>query len=97
MLAHYRAVLAFRRAHPVLRDGAMQDITATGDVATFARISGRGGDEEIFCAFNLGDGTAEVALPEGKWTTIGKELGSQTAGDGRVTLGPWGVCLAKRD
>jgi alpha-glucosidase len=93
MLTHYRAALAFRRAHPVLRTGAMQDIRATGDVATFRRS----GDEEIFCAFNLGDDTAEVALPEGKWTEIGTELGSQTAGNRHVTLGPWGVCLAKRD
>jgi alpha-glucosidase len=93
MLAHYRAALAFRRAHRVLRSGAMADIAASGDVATFRRS----GDEEIFCAFNLGEGTAEVTLPEGKWTAIGTELGSQTALGGRVTLGPWDVCLAKRD
>ncbi|MDP3263294.1 MAG: alpha-amylase family glycosyl hydrolase [Tabrizicola sp.] len=93
MLSHYRAALALRRAHPVLRTGAMQDISATGDVASFRRS----GDGEIFCAFNLGDATTEVALPAGKWTAIGAELGSQTVGNGRVTLGPWGVCLAKRD
>ncbi len=93
MLAHYRAALAFRRAHKVLRTGAMTDIRAAGDAATFRR----GGDEDIFCAFNLGGDTAEVALPDAAWTTIGTELGSQTAIGGRVTLGPWGVCLAKRD
>jgi alpha-glucosidase len=92
VLAHYRRALAFRRAHPVLRSGAMEDIRADGDVASFRR----GGDEEIFCAFNLGDGPAELRLPEGNWTTIGTELGSQTAVGGRVTLAPWGVCLAKR-
>ncbi len=93
MLTHYRAALAFRRAHKVLRTGAMADIRATGDVAAFRRS----GDAEIFCAFNLCDNTAEVALPGGLWTTIGTELGSQTAVGGRVSLGPWGVCLAQRD
>jgi len=92
VLAHYRAALAFRRAHPVLRTGAMLDIRASGDVASFRRS----GDEEIFCAVNLGEFTAEAALPEGNWTRIGTELGSQAATGGRASLGPWGVCLAKR-
>ena len=92
VLAHYRAALAFRRAHPVLRTGAMLDIRATGDVASFRRS----GDEEIFCAVNLGEFTAEAVLPEGNWTRIGTELGSQAATGGRASLGPWGVCLAKR-
>jgi len=92
MLAHYRAALAFRRAHQTLRIGAMEDIRAVGEVTSFTRR----GDENLFCAFNLSGGTAEVVLPEGVWTTIGAELGSRTAVGGRVTLGPWGVCLAKR-
>jgi alpha-glucosidase len=92
VLAHYRRALAVRRAHPVLRTGEMGDIRAQGDAACFLRS----GEEEIFCAFNLGDGPAEIRLPEGQWTTIGTELGSQAAAGGRVTLGPWGVCLAKR-
>ena len=93
MLTHYRAALAFRRAHRVLRVGAMADVHALGDLATFRRIA----EEDVFCAFNLGDGTAEVALPAGKWSAIGTEIGSQTAMGGHVTLGPWGVCLTKRD
>ncbi|WP_309663430.1 alpha-amylase family glycosyl hydrolase [Tabrizicola sp.] len=93
MLSHYRAALAFRRAHEVLRSGEMHDIRAIGDVATFRRS----GEEDLFCAFNLGSNTIEVALPTGNWTAIGTELGSQTAEGGRVTLAPWGVCLAKRD
>ncbi len=92
VLAHYRRALAFRRAHPTLRTGAMTDIHADGDVATFRRS----GEEDIFCAFNLGANPANIRLPEGQWTTIGTELGSQAAADGRVTLGPWGICLAKR-
>lgn len=92
VLAHYRRALAFRRAHGTLRMGTMEDIRADGEVTSFRRS----GEEELFCAFNLGDGTAEARLPEGNWTVIGTELGSQTASGGRVALGPWGVCLAKR-
>lgn len=92
VLAHYRHALAFRRAYPVLRSGSMDHIAAVGGVTSFRRR----GDEDLFCAFNLGDTVAEIGLPEGNWTTIGTELGSQTATGGRVTLAPWGVCLAKR-
>jgi alpha-glucosidase len=89
MLAHYRQALAFRRAHPALVTGAMEAIAAEGEVATFIRR----GDEAIFCAFNLSDKAARVALPDGKWTGLGAELGS-IAPEGRaVTLPPWGVCL----
>ena len=92
ILSHYRRALAFRRGHPVLRSGTMEDIVAVGGVTSFRRR----GDEDLFCAFNLGESVAEIGLPEGTWTTIGTELGSQTATGGRVTLAPWGVCLAKR-
>jgi alpha-glucosidase len=92
ILSHYRRALAFRRGHPVLRSGTMEDIVAVGGVTSFRRR----GDEDLFCAFNLGESVAEIGLPEGSWTTIGTELGSQTATGGRVTLAPWGVCLAKR-
>jgi alpha-glucosidase len=92
VLAHYRAALAFRRAHPVLRSGVMADIRADGAVASFRRS----GEEEIFCAVNLGEFVAEITLPEGDWVNIGTELGSQAAVGGRATLGPWGVCLVRR-
>jgi alpha-glucosidase len=93
MLTHYRQALAFRRAHPVLKFGATEAMRAEGDLATFLRT----GDETVFCAFNLGAGTVEAALPEGRWQTLGAELGSQPAGaDGKITLGPWQLCLAKK-
>lgn len=91
MLAHYRRMLAFRRAHPTLVSGAMEAISAEGEVAMFIRR----GDEVIFCAFNLSDQAARIVLPEGKWTGLGAELGSVVQGQA-VTLGPWDVCLAKQ-
>jgi alpha-glucosidase len=91
MLQHYRRALAFRRAHAVLRTGAMEDIAAVGGVTNFRRR----GDEDLFCAFNLSEGVEEIALPPGPWTTIGAELGAVEPVGGRVRLGPWDVCLVR--
>ena len=90
MLAHYRRALALRRAHPVLRNGAMADLRAAGDVVQFVRR----GEGALFCAFNLGDGQAEVMLPAGRWQAVGGELG-QGAVAGKASLGPWQCCLAQ--
>jgi alpha-glucosidase len=92
ILAHYRRALAFRRAHPALRTGTMEDIRAAEGAVSFLRL----GEEEIFCAFKLGEGLVELALPEGEWATIGNDLGAQVLGVGRVTLGPWAISLARR-
>ncbi len=93
-LAHYRAALAFRAAHPVLRRGGMSLPQAAGDVATFTRSDSR---ETLFCAFNMGDGAAGVHLPAGDWAAVGLELGGRdVGGDGAVALGPWGFALARK-
>ncbi|AWD20646.1 alpha-amylase family glycosyl hydrolase [Fuscovulum blasticum] len=92
MLAYYRSVLAFRRAHPVLRDGDMGPITTKGDVAQFLRR----GQETLFCAFNLGEGAAIVRLPEGTWQTVGAELGAVPVETGEIHLPGWGFVLARQ-
>ncbi len=93
MLAHYRAALALRKSEVTLRDGAMEDLCAEGDLASFIRR----GTEVIFCAFNLGAGEVTLRAPAGNWAPIGAQLGSQPIGiDGKITLGPWQVCLAKQ-
>ncbi len=92
MLAHYRAALAFRRAHRTLRTGTMSEPRDFGDVVSFVRT----GDEVIFCAVNLGAEPGEATLPTGTWERIATDLGSQTAQGGQVTLPPWGVCLARQ-
>jgi alpha-glucosidase len=92
MLAHYRRVLSFRRAHAALRTGAMEQIGASASAAHFIRR----GDEVLFCAFNLGDGEQTIRLPEGKWQTVGTELGSQPVTGTNVTLGAWQICLARQ-
>ena len=93
MMAHYRAALALRRAHPVLRDGAMTPLVAQGNVVSFTRQDGA---ETLFCAVNLGDAPADVALPEGVWTATGAGLDLAPVQGGTARLGPWQACLARR-
>jgi alpha-glucosidase len=94
MLHHYRAALAFRRGHPTLRDGGMEQVVAQGDVFSFVRT----GAETVFCAFNLGPSEARLPLPEGQWERIGETVGSVAAapGTGEVRLPGWGCCIARR-
>jgi len=93
MMAHYRAALALRRAHPVLRTGTMTPLVAQGDVVRFMRQDGA---ETLFCAVNLGDAPADVALPEGVWTATGAGLDLAPVQGGTARLGPWQACLARR-
>ena len=94
MLAHYRAALAMRRAHPTLRIGAMSAPSAKGDLAIFERH----GDATILCAFNLGDTTTNFDLPGGAWQALGTEIGGQPiSADRHMTLSPWQFCLARKN
>ena len=93
LLHHYRRVLAFRRAHPALTKGDHTGLSADGDVIHFTReLDG----ERLFCAFNVSDTPSDFPAPEGKWETIGAELGSaQISADGQLHLGPWQVWIAR--
>ena len=71
LLHHYRRAIAFRHAHRALAKGALDGLAAAGNVLSFRR---GGGDEEIFCAFNLGEAPATITLPAGTWVPVGSEL-----------------------
>jgi alpha-glucosidase len=60
VLAHYRAVLALRRAHPALVSGSIRFLDAEGDVLAFTR---EGAGERLLCAFNFADRPADWPLP----------------------------------
>ncbi len=62
LLNRYRATLAWRRKHPVLRDGAMDLLPADDAVLAFVRRDA-GSDVAMLCAFNLSANTAAYALP----------------------------------
>ena len=87
ILHHYRRAVALRQSHGALRSGTQSEMTATGDLLTFQR---RHRGQTVFCAFNLGDTSAELELPAGNWTTIADSLGGA---DGAGTLAPWGFCV----
>jgi alpha-glucosidase len=92
LLHHYRRVIGFRHAHPVLRAGALVGLEVEGNVIRFTRSMP---GETIFCAFNLSHDRAELRLPAGSWLNIGGELNSSgPSEDGAVHLGPWQPCLA---
>jgi alpha-glucosidase len=92
LLHFYRRAISFRGSHPALSVGAHDGVKRDGDVVYFQRIHSK---ETLLCVFNVSDTPSDLDLPEGRWTTIGDELGSaHVSADGKLHLGPWQVCLA---
>ncbi|MCL4155975.1 UNVERIFIED_CONTAM: hypothetical protein GTU68_038298, partial [Idotea baltica] len=92
---HYRRAIALRRANPALAKGAHDGVRATGDIVHFTRSHD---GTRIFCAFNLGETTAHLALPKGAWRAIGQDLGGVDTPKGdTLTLGPWQAFIATTD
>ena len=81
LLHHYRRAIALRAGSAALRQGTQDGLAANGDLLTFERNAP---GERLFCAFNMGDGDAIVAQPEGHWAVVSGEWGQ---GDG--ALGAW--------
>ncbi|THV21337.1 alpha-glucosidase family protein [Peteryoungia ipomoeae] len=61
VLAHYRAVLAFRKAYPALLSGDMDFLETNEDVLAFTRTLG---EERFLFVFNLRRGPQEIRLPQ---------------------------------
>ena len=94
-LNHYREAIAFRKSHAALVQGDQIDMLVSNGVLTFIR---RSDDADIFCAFNLTDGPAQCALPQGSWTSIGETVNSATlTNSGKIDLLAWQPCLARKD
>lgn len=85
MLAHYKILLAFRRAHPALRCGTIELLDAPADVLVFLRV---GGGERILCAFNLGSKNETIDLPAGYAVTAlgGHGFNGRLAGGQKIDL-----------
>ena len=62
MLAHYKAMLAFRKAHPALSTGTIRLLDAPDGVLAFVREAP---EERLLCVFNMQDQPALFDLPEG--------------------------------
>ncbi len=61
VLAHYRTMLAFRKMHPALIEGAITFLDADGDILAFIRTSDT---EKMLCVFNVSFESAEWAIPQ---------------------------------
>jgi alpha-glucosidase len=66
VLAHYRQMIDFRKAHPALRDGSIAFVDSPDGVLAFLREQG---GEKILCAFNLTGSSVRFALPVGMKVT----------------------------
>ncbi len=89
LLHHYRRAIGLRVGWPVLRFGDLRHLRADGQILSFQR---RHGGARLFCAFNLGDGAQEAALPEGQWTPV---FGvNRLRQPGRVRLNGWDAIVA---
>jgi alpha-glucosidase len=85
VLEIYRALLAFRRSEPALRDGATTWLDAADPVLAFRRD----GPRPVTCVFNLSTGTVQV--PAGGHLTGPSQAASLKAGT--LTLGPNGFAF----
>ncbi|MDB5846378.1 MAG: malL [Rhodoferax sp.] len=80
LLHFYRATLAWRRAHPVLRDGALDLLPAHASVLAFVRHGGsQPGAAPVLCVFNLGSAAVDYSLPAA--LANGRVHGWQVTGD----------------
>lgn len=94
VLAHARAMVALRHAHPALGHGDISFLDTEGNVLAFTRE--RGG-EKILCVFNLGKADeARFALPD-TLTLAGDifSLAGASFSDGVVSLPPRGAWLGR--
>lgn len=67
VLAHYRRMIAFRKAHPALVSGSIRFVDTPDDVLGFIR---EGGGEKILALFNLGAAPVTADLPPGIEVTV---------------------------
>lgn len=81
ILAHYRAVLAFRKTHPAIVSGDMDFIESNEDVLAFTRTLG---EDRFLFVFNLRRGPQQIRL-SGKFSL--KELVAMPGLTGRVVDG----------
>lgn len=97
VLAYYKGLIAFRKAHPGLRHATNAEVAQTvqvvpcDDARTVAfRVQEE--DQELFLAFHAGSEPVTLPLPQGKWTVqiANGQAGTQPLAtyEGSVTLSP---------
>lgn len=95
LLAHYKRLIALRRAHPALRKGTYHRLHATSDVYAFGRRLGR---DVLIIAVNRGEAPLTVAVPVTELVEDGSPLEAvYGAGQERVESGRLTVTIPARD
>jgi len=91
VLEFYRAMLAFRKAHPALAKGSIELLPLQGDVLAFIR---QDGDERLVCVFNMAEAAAAYRLPDGMQPTSADCPGVLAAAiSGEIDLEPFGAYI----
>jgi alpha-glucosidase len=91
MLNFYRRLIEFRRGHRALLKGAFEIVEADDGFIAFER---RYGNERLFCAFNLGDKSRNVAMPDGVWAIDANAPFNVISGDKAPKLAAWQALFA---
>jgi alpha-glucosidase len=93
MLAFYRRMLKFRKTRPALIKGEFVLQETAEHVVSYLR---EGGDDAVFCAFNLGAVPVRAGLPPGSWRVIdGTGFAARIHG-GDAVLPPHQAMFAER-
>lgn len=67
ILSFYRAMIAFRKMHPVFSKGSLEILACDQNILSFVRkLDG----QSMLCSFNLSDEDQVAELPDGDWLTI---------------------------
>ena len=85
-LAFYKAIIAFRAAHPALQKGTLEIVESRDDYLSLIRTH-KG--TRLFCAFNLSNAAQPVSLPEGTWREDRGTPFKTVATDRDITLPPY--------
>ena len=91
VLSHYKAMLAFRKAHPALIRGTIKTLDAPDGVLAFLR---EGEGERLYCVFNMSEKPAAVTLPAGFHVTASDAPGiDYEPQEGALSLAPFGAYI----
>ena len=85
-LGHYRQMIAFRRAHPVLAKGSLDLVEVREDHLSFTRAHD---GVRLHCAFNLSAAEQRIARPSGEWRQDKGAPFVAIETDGGIVLPPW--------
>ncbi|MEO7222564.1 MAG: alpha-amylase family glycosyl hydrolase, partial [Devosia sp.] len=91
VLSHYRAMLAFRKAHPALIRGMIKTLDAPEGVLAFLR---EGEGERVYCAFNMSEKPVAVNVPSGfdLQPSLAPGIEAEPA-QGALSLAPFGAYI----